>query len=156
MLASLFPLSFLGTYSLSISSLRCKFLGIVINFPVLLSNSLNSSLVYFKNGPKYLTNSSVLLFIPLIRFLLQSLLSRSFLVRLKNSFLFFFLLSPLVWGCPHPLFPSSCKFPFSKHSVLFFAFSWFVSSISFVICLYSTYHYEHGTFFLCQIPFINR
>ena len=46
----------------------------------------SSSLVHFKNGPKYLTWG----IIPLMRFLPQSLVSRSFLVRLKYSFLIIF------------------------------------------------------------------
>ena len=57
--------SFLDTYSLS----TC----IVISFPVLRSICRSSSLVYFKNGPENLTRSSVLVFIPLMRFLLCSL-----------------------------------------------------------------------------------
>ena len=55
MQASLFPPSFLDTYSLSVSSLGCKALYIVISFRVLESICLSSSLVHFRNGPVYLT-----------------------------------------------------------------------------------------------------
>ena len=49
-LASPFPALFLDIYSLSISSLVCKALRIVIKFLVLRSIYLNSSHVNLKNG----------------------------------------------------------------------------------------------------------
>ena len=55
MLASPLPPSFLGTYSLSTSSLGCNALCIVISFLVLWSICLSSSLVHLRKGPEYLT-----------------------------------------------------------------------------------------------------
>ena len=64
-----FPPSFLDAYSLSMSSLGCKAFWIVINFLVFWSISLSSSRVHYRNGPKYLTKETALVFIPLIRLL---------------------------------------------------------------------------------------
>ena len=60
---------------------------IIISFLILWSICLSSSLVYFKNGPDYLTRGTVQVFIFLMRFLF----SRSFPVRLRYFFLFYFL-----------------------------------------------------------------
>ena len=64
MLASPLPPSFLETYSLSTSSLRCKALCIVISFLVLWSICLSSSLVHLRKGPEYLTSGTAQVFIP--------------------------------------------------------------------------------------------
>ena len=64
-------------------------LFIVMSFLVLCSTGWSSSLVHFKNGPKYLTRGAAQVFIPLIRILLHSLVSSSFLVLLRYSFLIF-------------------------------------------------------------------
>ena len=87
MLVSSLQLSFL-----SILSLRFQALCIVINFLVFWFICLSCSLVYFKNGPEWLTRGTdqLFFFFPLIRFLLQNLVLRSFLVLLRLSFLFFF------------------------------------------------------------------
>ena len=77
---------------------------IVINFLVLLPICLSSSFVYFNNGPEYLTDEIVQVFIPL-----QSLLLRSVLVHPRYSFLIF---SFLVWRCLLLVSPSTCSFPF--------------------------------------------
>ena len=45
----------------------------VISFLVLWSICLSSSLVHFRKGPEYLTRGTAQVFIPLIRFLLESL-----------------------------------------------------------------------------------
>ena len=84
-------------YIQSTSSLKCKDLSIVINFLVLWSIYLSSSLVYFKNGPKYLTKSTTLVFTPLMRFLPQNLVSRRFLVLLRYSFLIYSFISTCLW-----------------------------------------------------------
>ena len=73
------------------SSLGCKASCIVISFLLLLSIRRNSSLVLFKNGPEYLTSGSAQVFIPLMRFMLQSLLSNSFLVWLRYLIIFSFI-----------------------------------------------------------------
>ena len=74
MLASPFPF-FLDTYSMSTSSLECKALFIVISFLILWSLCLSSSLIHFKNGPKYLKRGTAHVFISVMRFLLNSLFS---------------------------------------------------------------------------------
>ena len=81
MLASSHPPSFLDTYSLPTSSLGCNVLCTVISFLVLWSIFLSSSLVYFKNGPEYLTRRTGQVFISLTRFL--SFVSSSYLVILR-------------------------------------------------------------------------
>ena len=86
MLASPLPPSFLGTCSLSKSSLGCNALCMVISFLVLWSVCLSSSLIHLRKGPEYLTRGTAQVFIPLIRFLLESFVSSSFLVHLRYSF----------------------------------------------------------------------
>ena len=44
-----------------------------------------------------------------MRFLPQSLVSRSFFVRLRYSFQKFFLSFPFVSWCPFPIFPDTCR-----------------------------------------------
>ena len=58
-----------------------------ISFLFLWSVCFSSSLVHFLKGHEYLTRSTAHVFIPLIRFLLDSFVSRSVLVLLRNSFL---------------------------------------------------------------------
>ena len=82
MLVSQFP-PFLVSYSLSMSSVRCKALCIIINFLVLWFFCLSSSLVHFKNSPEYLTRR--------IKFMLQSLILRSFLILLEYSYFFLYI-----------------------------------------------------------------
>ena len=89
MLTRPLPPSFLETYSLSVSSLGCSALCIVISFLVLWSICRSSSLVHFKNGPEYLIMGTAHVFIPLKRFLLQSLVSKSFLVLLRYYYYYY-------------------------------------------------------------------
>ena len=79
---------FFDTYSLSTSSLGCNALCMVISFLVRLCICLSSSLVHFRKGPEYLTRSTAQLFTPLIRFLLESFVSSSFLVLFEFCFSF--------------------------------------------------------------------
>ena len=58
MLESPLPPSFLDTYSLSTSSLRCNALCMVISFLLLWSISLSSFLVHLRKGPEYLTRGT--------------------------------------------------------------------------------------------------
>ena len=74
-----FP-SFLDICSLLKSTLGCYALCMVISFLVFWSIRLSSCLVDFKNSPEYLTRGTAQVFTPFIRFLLNSLVSRSFLV----------------------------------------------------------------------------
>ena len=109
MLASLLPPFYLGTYSLSTSSLGCNALCIVISFLVLWLNCLSFFLLHFKNGPKDLTKRTAEVFIPSKRFLRHSFVSSSFLVLLRYSILIFF----------HPHLFDGVSFQFSQVSVGF-------------------------------------
>ena len=93
MLASSLPPSFLGTYSLSTSSLGCNALWMVISFLVLWSICISSSLFHLRKGAEYLTRGTAQVFIPLISFLLLSFVSSSFLVLLRYSFGILFFIS---------------------------------------------------------------
>ena len=80
------PPSFLDTYSLSTSSLGCNTLRMIISLLVLWSICLSSSLVNLRKGPEYLTRGTAQVFIPLMRFVLESFVSGRFLVLLRYSF----------------------------------------------------------------------
>ena len=95
MKASPLPPSFLSTFSLWRLSLRCKVLRIAMSFLFLWSICWSFSVVHFKNGPEYVTRGTAqALSIPLMRLLLYSLVSSSFLLR--YFFVFFFLSYPHV------------------------------------------------------------
>ena len=82
------------------------------------------SVVYFKNGPEYLTRRTAHVFIHLMRFLQCSVVLRSFLVLLVYSFLFFFY---FISAC---LIVSISNIP--KYLLLFFLWIfWF--SIHFIV-----------------------
>ena len=83
--------SFLDTYSLSMSPLGCKALSIVISFLVLWSICW-SSLIHFKS-----ILQGGLVFTPLMRFLLQNFVSRSFLVHSRYSFLIYSFIFVFLW-----------------------------------------------------------
>ena len=70
-----------------------------------------------KDFLEYRTRGTAHVFTLLMRFLLCSLVSSSFLVLLRYSLFLFFLSSAHVWWCPLPIFPSFCK---SLFSVLIF------------------------------------
>ena len=108
MLASSLPSSFLDTYDLSASSLRCKDMCIVINFHVLWSICLHSSLDHFKNDSEYFARGNTQLLISLMRFLLLSLVSRSFLVRPSYSYLIFISFTRRGWIVLIPLTMAGC------------------------------------------------
>ena len=72
------------------------------------------------------------MFIPLMRFLLQSLVSRSFLIYLRYSFLIFFFFIHLFNGVCFQYSQVLIIFFFSEH----FDFSWLGSSIPSVIYLF--------------------
>ena len=76
-------LTFYSTHVDSMLSPGSKALCIVKSFLVLSCIWMSSSLVYFKNCPEYLTRETTHVFIPFIRFQLQFLVSRSFLVLLR-------------------------------------------------------------------------
>ena len=121
-----------------------------MGFLVFWSICWSSSFVHFKNGPEYLTRGTALILITLIRFLLCSLVSSSFLVLLRNTFKNFFLSSLVVKWCPLPVFPSTCKLPLLR--VLWFFLDLVVRFCpSFIVFRHSllTWH-----IFLYQIPFL--
>ena len=109
-------------------------------FPYPLFTFSSSSVVHFENCSKYL-RGTVHIFIPL-KFLLQSLVSKGFLV-LRHSYFFH-------------------SFLHVKYSQVSVAFLLFKRSDSFMIWLFysihcfffPTLHYLHGTYFLCQMPFL--
>ena len=115
----------------------CNVLCIEINFFVFWSISLSSYLVYIKNGPGHLANGTVLVFIPLMKFQPQRLVSR-FFCSLEQHFLKFLSSSVFVWSCPLPIFSNIVFFlhfnrseAFLVLAVLFlplFHFSYFLSS----------------------------
>ena len=129
------------------SSHRCKVTCIVTNFLVFWSICLSSYLVYFKKGVVYLTRETGLAFIPLMRFLEQIWGSKSFLVRLTHSFLFW-PSSPLVWWFLLTIFPNTCKCPSLPQAfkcildfvVLFF--DWFS---------FPSFPYLQGAFFYAKL-----
>ena len=146
MLATPLPPSFLDTYSLSTSSLWCNALCMVISFLVLRPIWLSFSLVPFKKGSEYLTRITDQVFIPLIRCLLDSFVSSSFLVLLRYSFLIFSFISTC-------LMISTSKMP--NYSLVSFSpsvliLSWLGSSIPLVRCLLPLFI----TSILCQILFL--
>ena len=76
-----------------------------------------------------------------MRFILHGLVSRTSLIGLRYSF--FFLSSPLIWLCPLPIFPSPCKFPFSRA----FWFFYYLAVPFLLLSSFPTLYYEHGPLF---------
>ena len=137
---------------MSRSSLGYKPLSIVINFLVFWSIYLNSSFVHFMISPEYLTRWTAKMFIPLLIFLFQSLVSRIFLIYRRNSFFFFFFFSStLVWWCSLSIFQSDFYFCFFSSVLILSRFDWSIlSSIHhFPLFIMSIAH------FLYQIPFLH-
>ena len=135
------PSSFSSWYIESMWFHSCKALCIFISVLILWSISLNSSLVHFKNGYEYLKNRTTSVFILLMRFLQQSLVSRNFLVLLRFSFIIFSFISAYLMMSASNI---SEQFYFSS-SVLIL--SLFGSSIPSVIWLFYNSHYEPVTVF---------
>ena len=125
MLSSLLP-PFLGTYSLTTSSLECKALCMVICFHIFCFICLNSPRIHFKYGLEFATLGTALVFIPFIKFLLFSLFSNSFLVLLRYaSLIFTFISTCLIMSASN--YPMHLYVSFSPCDLIF---SWFGSSIS--------------------------
>ena len=117
----------------------CKALCLVFNFIVLLSICLISSLVHFKNYPESTTRSTASLFIPSMRFLLSTLVLRSFLVCLRFSFLIDL--------------SSSAKYLWFSFSPSHRIFSFFQQFYFIHYWSFPTFYYQHGTFsMLNSIP----
>ena len=112
MRASFFSFPLLDTYCMSIPSFGYKILCKVINFLVLWFICLNSFLIHFKNGPDYLTRKTAQVFIPSMRFLLQSWVSKSSLVlEVLFSYFFSFILVCLMVSASK--IPQYLEFSFS-------------------------------------------
>ena len=96
MFVSSFLTSFLNTYSLPTSSIRCQALFTVMSFLDLWFLYQNSALVHFKYAPERLKRRARQVFITLMRFLLYYLVSSSF-SRSPDVFIFFpFILAYLM------------------------------------------------------------
>ena len=108
--------SFLDTYSLFSSTLRCKALCIVISFLVLWSICWNSFLIHFKNDSVYFTRGTTQVIIPLIKFLLYRLVLISFLVLFRYSFLILFIHFRFFGGVRFQYYPVIVSFLFSECS----------------------------------------
>ena len=113
-------------HRLKTSSLVCKALCIVIRFLVLCSIYSSSSLVHFNNSPEYLTWGTAQVFTPFICFLLYSLVSSTFLLLQRFTFLCFsFISSCLIVSVSNISQYLHVFFFFSER----FKFSWFGSYI---------------------------
>ena len=86
-------LPFFNTYSMSMLSMECKALSIVIIFLVLRSIYWSSSFLQFKNDPGYLTRGTTEVIILSMWFLLCNLVWSSFLVVQRYTFLIFSFIS---------------------------------------------------------------
>ena len=107
--------------------LGCKVFYIIINFLILWSICLSSSLVHFKNGPKYLTKGDNPGFYSFHEISAAAELSfKKFFHLLEVLLSYFFFLNSFDGVC--------------------FQYSWFGS---FIPCYFSfhTFHYKHRTFF---------
>ena len=106
------------------SLLGCKALCIDINFVFIRSICL-SSLFILRLDQRIFHVSTAQMFIPLMRFLLLSLVWRSFLVRLNYSCLTFSFVS-ICFVVSISTVPSTCNFPFLQISLS----AWHIFSIS--------------------------
>ena len=90
--------------------------------------------MHFRKGPEYLTRVAAQVFIPLVRFLLHSFVSSSFLVLLKYSFLIFSFIST----CLMVLASKMSKYLYVSFSPSVLILSWFGSSIPSILMLFIT------------------
>ena len=121
------------------SSLNCKALGIVNKY---LLSSICSSLVHFKNGPKYLISETALIFILWIKFRPRRYVSRFFSRSSLLMFPYFFYLR---------LFDGVC-FQHSQVFVILLLPGVMIlfmlgNSIPFVTCLFRL-------FIMCMVQFL--
>ena len=102
----------------------------VISFLVLWSICLSSSISPFQKWPEYLTRNTAQVFIPLIRFLQDCLVSSSFLVLLRYSFFIFSFIS----SCLMVSASKTPKYLYISFSPNVLILSWFGNSIPSVRC----------------------
>ena len=96
-------------------------------------SSIFVSFVHFKNGPEYFTKRTANVFIPMMIFLLQSLVSGSFFLFFCVALRWFFLSFQLHW----------VRFQYSRILVIFSCFP----DLALLLLLFAHFHYQHGTFF---------
>ena len=94
----------------------------------------------FQECPEYLTREG-----HPRRFLLNSLVSSNFFIFLRYYFLFF-ISSPLVWWCPLPIFPSTCKFSFPQSILIFVG----LVVLFLLLCVILASPYLQGAFFYAK------
>ena len=128
------------------SFLGCNTFCIIVNFLVLWSICLSSLLDQFKNGPKYLTRGTVRVFIPLMSFPLQSLVSRSFFVLLWSFFLIFSFISNCV------------LFQYTQFLVIFLLYTcsgvFLILAVLFIpLIFFSHFYYQLNPFFNANFNF---
>ncbi len=85
-------------------------------------------------------------FIPLVKFLLQTFLSRSFILLTYSFLTFSYILAFVLW-CLLPIYSTTSNFSSFFLSSRVLLLSCFCSSIPSVISLFSFFHYQHSTFF---------
>ena len=133
---------FFSWYISSMLSLICKVLCIFINFLVFCSICQSSSHLHLKNSPEYISRRTAQVFIPLMRFLLQSLVSSCLLILLRNSLLIVSFIPVCLMVSTYNVL-NYLDFFFLKCSDAFLIWSfYFLYCFSFLF-----FHYQHETFF---------
>ena len=118
----------------------------VINFLVL---CLSFSLVYFKNGPEYITMGDSPEYLYYIRFMLYSFVASRFLVLLRCSFVIFsFIYTCLMVSGIYKYLQVS----FSSSFLLFVFFNFVLRFLP--SCVVSRFSLLIWHILLCQIPFL--
>ena len=92
-----YPPSFLDTYSLSTSSQGYNALFMVISFLIHWSICLSSFLVHLRKGSEYLTRGTAWVFIPLIRFRLESFVLSSVVIIIIDNINIIIIIILLLW-----------------------------------------------------------
>ena len=128
MMSSPLPLSFIVTYNLPTYSLGYKALYIVITF-VVWSICCSFSLIHIRMVTSILQVGTVQVFIPLIKFLQCSLVSRCFLIILRYSFFIFSFISVYLMLSASNI-PKYYMFTFLSVRI----FTRFGSSVDFFLC----------------------
>ena len=152
-----YPLSFFDIYSLSMSSLGCKDLCIVVTFLVFWSVCWGSSVVHFKNGPENVIKGDIQGVYPFNEILglysfnkipTTELGFKKFSRSFKTFFLFVYLFFNHHFWIESNI-PTTCKFLFLQ-AFWFFLDLIFLFLQSFVV-FHSSLLARH--IFLCQIQF---
>ena len=142
-----------SSFSYSLSSLEYKALSTIISSLSLWYICLISFFVHFQNDPGYHTRGNAQLFIPLIRFQLQSLVSTSFLVLLRYTFLTFSKISTCLMMFAFNIL-EYLWFSFSPSILMFFFFffCFFFSVLFSFLFLFSHFSLSVFLFFKSEFP----